>query len=134
MGQNERIIRDAYARYAKGEFATKLEIFADDIVWRSSGAPNRMTTAGEWHGIKGVVAYFTALFREWRIEAFDLVELVAEGDRRFVARISLALRHNGTGSRVQLEKVDFVTMDGGKCTSFAEIFDAAPTERAARFR
>lgn len=134
MGQNERIIRDAYARYAKGEFTTKLEIFADDIVWRSSGAPNRMTTAGEWRGIKGVVAYFSALCREWQIEAFDPVELFGQNDSRFVARIAIALRHNVTGSRVQLEKADFLTMDGGKCTSFSEIFDAAPAERAARFR
>jgi ketosteroid isomerase-like protein len=134
MGQNESIIRDAYAHFAKGEFTAKLDIFADDITWRSSGAPNRVATAGEWRGMKGVCAYFAELFREWQILAFDVVEVIGHDDRRFVARITLELQNNVTGSHVRLEKVDFLTMENGRCTSFAEIFDAAPVERAARFR
>jgi ketosteroid isomerase-like protein len=132
MGQNEVAVRDAYARYSKGDFVTRLDIFADDIVWKSSGAPNRIATAGEWKGLKGVREYFAALFREWHFHAFELIDLIVNDDRRFVARIALELKHARTGAMVRFEKVDLLTMERGKCTSFSEIFDAAPLERAAR--
>ena len=134
MGQNESIIRDAYARYANGDLQKALQVFADDVIWRSSGAPNRISTAGERHGIGGVISYFSALLGEWKIVTYDLLEMLNQDDQRFVARVALELRHNITGSRVRVEKVDLLTMNNGKCTSFEEIFDAAPMERAARVR
>ena len=134
MGRNEQIIREAYARCSNGDFAAGWQLVTDDVTWKSSGAPNRIATAGEWCGVSGVYAYFMALFHEWQIQAFDLVEMIGQDDRRFFARIAVEMRHNSTGVRVRMEKVDTLTMEDGKCTSFAEIFDAAPVERAARFR
>ena len=134
MGRNEQVVREVYERCSNGDFAAKLQLFADDVTWRSSGAPNRIGTAGEWRGLNGVYAYFAALFHEWQVQAFDLVEVVGQDDRRFFARTTVELRHHGTGARVRMEKVDALTMEDGKCTSFCEIFDTAPVERAARFR
>ncbi|MEQ1867838.1 MAG: nuclear transport factor 2 family protein [Alphaproteobacteria bacterium] len=134
MGRNEQIVRDAYARCRSGDFEAKWDIVADDVTWTSSGASNRIATAGEWRGANGVYAYFTALFHEWQILAFDVVEMIGHDDRRFFARVALELCHNGTGARVKMEKVDALTMEDGKCTSFSETFDAAPVERAARVR
>ena len=134
MGRNEQIVREVYARCSSGDFAAKWQIVAADVTWTSSGAPNRIATAGEWRGASGVHAYFAALFHEWQIHAFDLVEMIGHEDRRFFARIAVEMRHNSTGALVKMEKVDALTMENGKCTSFAETFDAARVERAARFR
>lgn len=131
MGPNEAIVRDAYGRFSRGDFVSKLPIFADDIVWRSAGAPNRIATAGERRGFDGVRDYFAALFGDWDIREFALRDLIVQDDRRFAARIAVTLRHKD-GAKVTLDKVDVLTMENGKCTSFFEIFDAGRLERAAR--
>ena len=132
MGPNEAIVRDAYGHYSRGDFVSKLPIFADAIVWRSAGAPNRLTTAGERRGFDGVRDYFAALFEGWDIRAFSLSDLIVQDDRRFAARVSVTLRRKDGKAQVTLDKVDLLTMENGKCTSFSEVFDAGRLERAAR--
>ena len=132
MGPNETIVRDAYARYSRGDFASKLAIFADDVVWRSAGAANRLDTAGERRGFDGVRDYFAALFADWDIRTFVLRDLLVQDDRRFVAQIIVTLRCRRGGAQVTLDKVDWLTMENGKCTSFSEVFDAGCLERALR--
>ena len=132
MGPNEKILRDAYSRYSRGDFVSKLPIFADDIVWRSVGAPNRIATAGERHGFDGVRDYFAALLGDWDICEFALCDLIVQHDRRFAARIVVTLRRKDGSPKVTLDKVDLLTMENGRCVSFAEFFDAGRLERAAR--
>lgn len=132
MGPNEAIVRDAYGRYSRGDFVSKLPIFADDIVWRSAGAANRIATAGERRGFDGVREYFAALFGGWDILEYRLRDLIAQDDRRFAANVIVTLRPKDGGAHVTLDKVDLLTMENCKCTSFSEIFDAGRLERAAR--
>ena len=132
MGPNEAILRDAYGRYSRGDFVSKLPIFADGIVWRSAGAPNRIAMAGERRGFDGVRDYFSALLGDWDIREFALCDLIVQDDRRFAARIAVTLRRKDRGTRVTLDKVDLLTMENGQCVSFSEIFDAGRLERAAR--
>lgn len=134
MGPNEKILRDAYARYGTGAIEAILDMFADNIVWKSSGAPNRLSFAGEYHGIAGIRDYFAAQREEWTLIEHQLLDLIADGDHRFVARVLVEARHNNTAARVRLEKIDLLTMEDGKCTSYEERMDTAPIERAARAR
>jgi ketosteroid isomerase-like protein len=132
MGSNEAILRDAYARYSDGEFDSVTAIFADDIVWSSPGAPNRLPTAGVWHGLSGVRKFFAATLSEWSFREFNVVEIIVQDDRRFAIRVAVEVQNNRNGARVRFEKVDLVTMKNGNCTHYAEILDTAPLERASR--
>ena len=134
MGPNEKILRDAYARYGTGSFEAVLDLFAENVVWRSAGASNRLSFAGERHGIAGIRDYFAAQRQDWTLLEHTLLDVITENDRRFVARVHVEARHNNTGARVRVEKVDFITMKDGKFTSYEERMDTAPIERAARAR
>ncbi len=130
MGQNEKALRAAYDAYVRGE--PDIAIFGDDIVWTSVGAPNRMETAGEWHGLDGVLQYYAALGASWALSEFTVEEVVTQDDRRFAVRIQVTAKSNVTGKAVHFEKADLVTMEDGKITTYSEIYDTAPMIRAAR--
>lgn len=132
MGPNEAILRDAYAVYEAGDIDAVINLFAEDIVWSSPGAANRIVTAGCRTGRDEVLAYFAAMVREWTMRKFRLIEVIAQDDGRFCVRVAVEWQNNITGKCVNAEKVDLVTMKGGTLTSFAEMLDTAPFERAAR--
>ncbi|MBL9096521.1 MAG: nuclear transport factor 2 family protein [Alphaproteobacteria bacterium] len=130
MGPNEKALRTAYAAYVRGE--PDIAVFADDIVWTSVGAPNRMETAGEWRGTDGVLQYYAALGANWTLSGFEVEEVLTKDDRRFAVRINVTAQNQVTGKAVRFDKVDFVTMESAKITTYSEIFDTAPLIRAAR--
>lgn len=132
MGPNEKILRDGYARYVNGDIESVIGIFADDIVWTSVGSPSRIEMAGQWHGLDGVREYYAALATSWTLHEFDVVEVVAQDDRRFAVRICVRAESHVTGKSLRFEKVDLVAMARGKITNYAEIYDTGPLDRASR--
>lgn len=132
MGPNEKILRDACARCVKGDFQGVPALFAEGVRWRSPGSANRLETAGERHGPEGALAYMTASANNWQVLSLDVREIICRDDTRFALMIIVEVESNITRKRVRVEKVDFVTMKGGKITDYAEVLDTAPLVRAAR--
>jgi ketosteroid isomerase-like protein len=133
MGPNEKILRKAYADYAKRDIDSLMAMFADDVVMKSVGAPNRLDHSGEWHGHEGVRGFLTAIATNWAFPKVEMLEMIAQDDTRFVVRTAVTGMSRQTGGRTaSVERVDFVTMKNGKCLSYLEIFDTSPLERASR--
>jgi ketosteroid isomerase-like protein len=132
MGQNEKVLRDVYARFKESGIEALIEHCDENIIWRSPGAPNRIETAGEWHGHDGAREYFETLRLNWTLKSMYVQEVYSADDRTFAARLIVSAASNATGKCVSLEKIDLVTMQDGKITSYAEVFDTAPLERASR--
>jgi ketosteroid isomerase-like protein len=132
MGRNEKVLRDLYARYKEIGIEAVIPHCDENIVWRSPGASNRIETAGEWYGHDGAREYFEALRLNWTLTSMHLQEVLSADDHSFVARLLVSAASNATGKSVSLEKVDLITMRDGKITSYAEVFDTAPLERASR--
>ena len=130
MGPNELLLRKAYAAYVVGEPLP--DVFSNDIVWTSVGAPNRIETAGEWHGLDGVAQYFEALSANWALTQFVVEEVVSRNDSRFALRIRVTAESSSTGKSVRVEKTDLVTMKEGKIVEYAEIYDTGLLVRAQR--
>jgi ketosteroid isomerase-like protein len=133
MGPNEKILRKAYVDYANGDIESLMAVLAADVVMKSVGAPNRLDHAGEWHGLSGVRGFLTAIATNWAFQKIEMLEMIAQDDTRFVVRSAVTgMSRHTRGRAASVERVDFVTMRGGKCTSYAEIFDTSPLERASR--
>lgn len=132
MGPNEKVLRKIYDDYAKGDIGAVMPMFADDVVMKSVGAPNRIDHAGEWHGLEGVRGFLAAIAGNWTFEKIEMLEMIAQNDTRFAVRTAVTGVSIRTGGRVTVERVDLVTMQNGKCKSYAEIFDTSPLERATR--
>ena len=132
MGPNETILRDAYAAYEAGDVDAVISLFAEGIAWSSPGAANRIGTAGRRTGRDEVLAYFAAMAREWTMLKHRIVEVIARDDTRFCVCVAVEWHNNSTGKFVRADKVDLLSMNDGMLTSYAEILDTAPFERAAR--
>lgn len=132
MGPNERALRVAYARYAEGDVESVVELFAADVVIKSSGAPNRLAHSGAWQGLEGVRGFLAAIGKDWSFTHIEMLEMLTQDDRRFVVRSAVTGINRRTHGKASVERVDLVTMEGGKCKSYSEIFDTAPLERASR--
>jgi ketosteroid isomerase-like protein len=133
MGPNEKILRKAYADYANGDVESLMQIFDENVVMKSVGAPNRLDHAGEWHGLEGVRGFLTAIKTTWTFQKIEMLEMIVKDDTRFVVRSAVtgtSLRIGGRAASV--ERVDLVTMKDGKCMSYSEVFDTSPLERASR--
>lgn len=132
MGRNEKILRELFARFSKGGHESVIAELDENIVWRSPGAVNRLETAGEWVGRQGARAFFKTVRLNWTLKSLELREIFTSDDHRFVAHAHVATASNMTGKVVCVDMVHLVTMEDGKVTSFAEIFDTAPMKRASR--
>lgn len=130
MGPNETALRDAYATYIKGK--APISAFAYNVVWTSVGAPNRIEIAGEWRGLDGVREYFAAAAESWTLTDLIIEEIVGQNDNRFAVRIRVTAQSNVTGKSLRFEKADLVSMENGKVTNYAEVYDTAPLIRASR--
>ncbi|MEQ1864755.1 MAG: nuclear transport factor 2 family protein, partial [Micropepsaceae bacterium] len=103
------------------------------VVMKSVGAPSRLDHAGEWHGLDGVRGFLAAILANWTFQKIEMLEMIVKDDTRFVVRTAVTGKSLRVGGRVaSVERVDLVTMKNGKCTSYAEIFDTSPLERASR--
>jgi len=131
IGPNETVLREIYDRYAKGDADYLFSKLSNDIVWKSSGNPDVLPTAGVRRGHAGVREFFAKLQPDWDIQKHDMLEVIAQGDSRFAVRVAVAGIHRRTKGRAQFEKVDLVTMKDGKCISYEEVLDTATLERAA---
>lgn len=132
MGPNEKILRQAYADFERGELASLLAVLSDNIVVRAVGSPLRLDHPGEWHGIEGMKRFLAAIAANWTFPSRKVLEVIAQDDTRFVVRSAVTGVHNLTGGRASAERVDFISMANGKVLTYQEIFDTAPLERASR--
>lgn len=134
MGPNERSIRQGYAYFASGDFQALFELLAEDCVFKAAGARNRIEHAGRWVGLDGALLVLSKILNHWTFDKVEVLEVITADDRRFVVRTAVAGAHRRTGSPVSLERIDWITMQDGKCKSCAETLDTSLLERAARPR
>jgi len=131
MANNEAILREVYRRFSAGDAEYLYTTLSDNVVWSSSGNRDIIPFAGEWRGVSGVREFLTTSRRDWDVQKHEPLEFFSAGnDTRFAVRVAIEAVNLQTKGRVRLEKVDLVTMEGGKVTSYSEIFDSALTERA----
>lgn len=133
MGTNEKILRNAYGRFAAGDMEHLYTVLSDKIVWKVAGNRDTVPFAGEWTGKEGVQKYFTISRSEWDVREHQPLEFFSTGnDTRFAVRMAIDVVHRKNGGRFRTEKVDLVTMKDGKVVEYSELFDTAITERTAK--
>jgi uncharacterized protein len=95
---NAARIRDGYAAFAKGDFATLNELFAEDLVWRDAG---RNQLAGEYRGRDAVYGFFGKLMAVTEgTFHIDLHAVVAD-DEHGVALVTLTASRGGRSAEVK---------------------------------
>jgi uncharacterized protein len=80
---NERMVRNLYDAFGRGDIPTILNMLADDVDWYDPGPP-AVTHAGRYRGREDVVRFFSRIGESLAIEAFEPMEFIVQRDRGIV--------------------------------------------------
>src|SRR3954471_19847961 len=78
--ENERVVQEMYAAFARGDIPAVLDKLADDIEWRIAG-PSELPYAGLHRGRDEVAKFFEAFGKTSEFEVFEAQEYFAQGDK-----------------------------------------------------
>ena len=124
---NVRLIQKAYADFSRGDMASLLDAFSEDIQWIT---PGNTAVAGERRGKQEVAGFFRALGEQWDFLAFEPREYIASGERLVVlGRYDVRSRQTGRTAASHWAMV--WTIQHGKATHFQEYTDTSTLEAAA---
>src|SRR4051812_2953852 len=78
--ENERIVREMYAAFGRGDIAGVLDTLADDVEWRLAG-PSELPYAGLHRGRDEVAKFFETFSQAAEFEVFEPQEYFSKGDK-----------------------------------------------------
>jgi ketosteroid isomerase-like protein len=117
---NVELLQKTYEAFGRGDIATVMESFADDISWH---APAVLPQGSDARGKEEVGGFFQRLVGAWDGLTLVLTDFVASGDR--VCVIGQA-RGRLDGTETGYGFVHCWTIWNGLCTDFEEYVDPAP--------
>lgn len=106
-------IRGGYAAFAKGDFATLNDLFAEDLLWHDAG---RNQTSGEYRGREAVYGFFGKLM-EVTAGTFHIdLHTVLADDEHGVALVVVNASRGGRS--VEVNEAHVFHLHDGKVTEF----------------
>ncbi len=125
---NVELVKKGYEHFGSGDIEGLLNLFADDINWKTPTVENADYT-GERSGKEEVTEFFSRLDESEEFSNFEPTEFIAQGDRVVVLGKS-AGTVKPTGNNFETDWVHIFTVRDGKVTAFQEFFDTAAMNRA----
>ena len=96
--QNVEVVRDVYARWARGDLRAALDLFDEDLTCTTFAAGEGDELVH--HGLKAVVSWSRQFFSHWRNYRMEAHEVIDRGDKVLVIGHQYA---EGKGSGVQMD-------------------------------
>ncbi len=127
---DREVVEQAYRLYAAGDLGSVFALMAEDIAWGSCGIPGSDITAGCSTGRAAVDRYFDALRGAWEIEGYEVREILGT-EGRFAVHARVKARHKTSGTLLETDKVDLLTIRDGRIAAFTEIMDTHPMHALA---
>jgi len=121
--ENLRLVQEGYADFGRGDVASLLGKFAEDIEWVIPG-PKANPLAGAYQGKSQVAEFFKRLSDLTEISSFEPREFVAQGDM-VVALGRETGRVKSTGRTFVSEWAMAFIVRNGKVVRFQEYADTA---------
>jgi hypothetical protein len=119
--ENERVVREMYGAFGKGDVPGVLAHLADDIEWRIAG-PSELPFAGLHRGRDEVARFFETFGRSAEFEVFEPQEYFSKGDKVVVLGHERQ-RVTATGQVVETEWAMVFTLSAGKIARFHNFVD-----------
>lgn len=126
--QNVEVVKRGYEAFGSGDIPALLDLFAEDIKWRSphvEGAPY----TGSYDGREEVGSFFSSLNEIEEFSNFEPREFIAQDDKVVVLGTMTATVKD-TGREYSSDWVHIFTMRDGKVAGFLEFFDNAAVTNA----
>ena len=122
---NTRIVKDAYAAFARGAIGEILNLLDDNVEWEAvKGAEGVAPYAGLRQGRPAIAEFFQLVDQYVKFDAFEPREFVAQGDQVVaIGRYSGSV--NPTRRPFASDWVMVFTVRNGKVVRFREFADSA---------
>jgi ketosteroid isomerase-like protein len=126
--ENIALLRELYASWGRGDFATAYGFDPEVEFARIGTGPGGLD--GEWHGLDDMWAVIVDWLRTWEFLKIEGEEFIELGDRALVLA-----RHSGRGKHsgvpMNREVGDLFTFRAGKIVRSESYWDRAEARRAA---
>ena len=119
MGENTKVVQQAYDAFGRGDIAALLALLAADVQWSS---PKTLPHGGEFSGPSGVGNFFAGIGANWSSLANDVESVGAVGAETVVGVVR-ADGTRGNGDKDGYGAVHVFTVIGDKITRFREYTD-----------
>jgi uncharacterized protein len=129
--ENVELVKQGFAAFQRGDIATVLNFFADDIDFHDSMPATIWPWAGKRRGRVQVAEFYAGLAEVAEFEQFEPREFIAQGN----AVVVLAFERfhiKATGRTVENELVTVFTFSEGKVARLRTYEDTAPIIAAIR--
>jgi ketosteroid isomerase-like protein len=125
--RNEAVVRRLFDAFGRGDIPAAMELFAEDVVFRSPVTHTRHETLG-WarprRGRREVLQFFSELAGAVAPEPFEVLGMISKGDTVVVeGRNSGTVR--STGTRFTHDWVMVFSLRDGKITRNDHYYDSA---------
>jgi hypothetical protein len=128
--ENERVVREMYTAFGRGDVPGVLDTLAEDIEWRIAG-PAELPYAGLHRGRDGVAQFLEAFGRSSEFEAFEPREYFSRGDQVVVLGYERQ-RVKATGLVVETDWAMAFTLRAGRIARFHNYVDTHAVAAAHR--
>jgi uncharacterized protein len=114
--ENLRIVQEGYTAFGRGDIATALSSYADDVDWAMPGSPDVVPYAGRRRGREQVAQFYSTFAQT---EDVELQDFIAQGDKVLVLGHYKG-RVKSTGRSYTKDFIHVVTLRDGKVVKFRE--------------
>ena len=129
--ENVELVKQGFAAFQRGDIATVLNFFSDDIDFRDSMPAEIWPWAGKRRGRAQVAEFYAGLAEVAEFEQFEPQEFIAQGNTVVVLAFE-RFRIKATGRTVENEVVTVFTFSEGKVVQLRTYEDTAPIIAAIR--
>jgi ketosteroid isomerase-like protein len=114
--KNKQVVQAIFESFGRGDIAGLLGYIEEDVVWNAPGS-SLVPHHGERRGHEGVKDFFQQLGSNVTFESFELLDLIAEGDK-VVAVGRERGRVGATGKTFDNDWAIVFTIRSGKVSNF----------------
>ena len=120
----ETLLEDFYAARVRGDLETIGKLFADNAAFQVTGSDQASPMPTMVKGQAGVMQLMQGMIANFELSDFTVLEMLIDGPSAAV-RWQATVHYTRTGQIFSTELADFITVEGGKVTSFVEFLDTA---------
>jgi ketosteroid isomerase-like protein len=121
--QKIQLAQQTYAAFGTGDFASLLELIAEDVEWYLSGS-EYISHTGTYRGHDKVFQVFKYVGETLELHKFEPLEFIAQGDQVVVIGHALG-RIRPTNRTVAYDWIHVFTFRDSKIVKFRDYFDTA---------
>lgn len=120
----EGLLEELYAARVRGDIEAIGKLFAEDASFEIAGSDEASPMPTLIKGNAKITKLVQGMISAFELSDFTLIEMLIDGDQAAV-RWRATIYHTKSRQMFTTELADFITVAGGKITSFIEFHDTA---------